>query len=179
MNDGRKVRMRTHKCFLSALTLANAMAFGATAMAADLPKSGTYTQDYTAYGTAQVTEVGKERTLVAWDEHGLWRDAGFGDHVTWHCFGLSNVVSGSEKVRGYCVGMDPDGDQFVLDVASAEPRVNNAKTSTVKVEFTGGTGKYTGISGGGSATCHDGEFKTAAENSYSNYCANTGSYKIP
>jgi hypothetical protein len=117
--------------------------------------------------------------LVTWDEHGLWRGAGFGDHVTWHCFGLSDVVSGSEKARGYCVAMDPDGDQFVGDIALAEPRVNNAKTFIVKIEFTTGTGKYTGISGGGSAACHEGEFKTAAENSYSTYCANTGSYKIP
>ena len=34
--------MRTHKCLLSALTLATAMAFGISAMAADLPKEGKY-----------------------------------------------------------------------------------------------------------------------------------------
>jgi len=75
--------------------------------------------------------------------------------------------------------MDPDGDQLVIESESAAPRVNNAKTFNVKDELTTGTGKYTGISGGGSSTCHEGEFKTAAENSFSNYCVSTGSYKIP
>jgi len=76
--------MRTYKCAVSALILASAIAFGAVAMAAGLPKSGTYNLEFTSYGTAKVAVVGKGRVLVAWDENGLSRGAGFGDHVTWH-----------------------------------------------------------------------------------------------
>jgi hypothetical protein len=51
--------MRTHKCILSALTLTTAMAFGATAMAADLPKSGTYAPGHRDWERAGAGHMGR------------------------------------------------------------------------------------------------------------------------
>ncbi len=45
---------------LSAFTLTTAMAFGAAAMAADLPKEGTYKGTYAAVGTFKANPIGKE-----------------------------------------------------------------------------------------------------------------------
>ena len=80
--------MQPRTCILSAFTLSIGVAVGAAAMAADLPKEGTYNDDYAAYGTAKATAFGKERVLIAWDENGLWLSKGFGTHMTWHCFRL-------------------------------------------------------------------------------------------
>jgi hypothetical protein len=164
---------------LSALTLSTGMSFGAAAIAADMPKEGTYNADYTAFGTFKVTAIGKERVLVSGDENGLWLSKGFGNHVTWHCFVLADIISGMQQFRGYCVGTDPNGDQLVGDIASDEKFSADAKSFGGKITFTTGTGKYAGISGGGTFTCHGPEFRTAAEGTSAQYCTNTGTYKIP
>ena len=63
--------MQPRTCILSAFTLSTAMAFGVAAMAADLPKEGTYNGAYSSVGTFKATAVGKERVLIAFDEYGL------------------------------------------------------------------------------------------------------------
>lgn len=105
--------MQPRAWLLSAFTLSAAMAFGAAAMAGDLPKEGTYKADYTAFGAAKPTAIGKERVLVTFDENGLWLSKGFAENVTWHCFGLIDILKGMEQFHGYCVGTDPNGDQLV------------------------------------------------------------------
>ena len=47
------------------------MAFGAAAMAADLPKEGTYSGTYSAVWHVQGYPDRKERLLVTFDENGL------------------------------------------------------------------------------------------------------------
>src|SRR6201992_3284851 len=96
--------MQPHTRMLSALALGTSMAFGAAAMAADLPKEGTYDDEYAAYGTFKATAIGKERVLVSFENNGLWLSKGFGNHMTWHCFGLTDITSGMEQFHGYCVG---------------------------------------------------------------------------
>jgi hypothetical protein len=167
------------RTFILTVTLGTAMAFGTTTLADELPKEGTYNTDYYAYGTFKAVTIGKDRVLATFDENGLWPNKGFGDHVTWHCFGLADITSGMEQVRGYCVGTDPDGDQLVGDVASDGKFPANAKSFVVKVTYTTGTGKYTGITGGHISTCHGHDFRTAAEGSYALYNTNSGSYKLP
>ena len=85
---------------------------------------------------------------------GLWLSKGFGTHMTWHCFGLGDIASGMEQDRGYCAATDPTGDQLVADVASDEKLPADAKSFGGKLTFTTGTGKYAGISGDGTFTCH-------------------------
>jgi hypothetical protein len=179
MIDGEESLMQLRTGILSAFTLGTAIAFGAAAMAADMPKEGTYNADYTSFGTSKATAIGKERVLVTFDENSLWLSKGFAEHMTWHCFGLIDILSGMEQFHGYCVGLDPNGDQLVNDIVSDGKFPADAKSFSGKVTITTGTGKYAGISGGGTFTCHLPEFRTAVEGTFSNYCVNLGSYKIP
>ena len=110
--------MQQRACLLSAFTLSTAMAFGVTAMAADLPKEGTFNVDYTAFGTFKAYAIGKERVLFNTDENGLYLGKGFGDHVTWHAFGMGDIANGMQQFHGYSVGTDPSGDQIVAEYAS-------------------------------------------------------------
>jgi hypothetical protein len=171
--------LKSRTCRLSAFTLSAAMSFGAAAMAGDLPREGTYNANYTAFGTATPTAIGKERVLVTFDENGLWLSKGFAENVTWHCFGLVDILKGMEQFHGYCVGTDPNGDQLVNDIASDGKFPAGAKSYSGKVALATGTGKYAGISGSGTFTCHGPEFRTAVQGTYVNYCTNSGSYKIP
>jgi hypothetical protein len=171
--------MQPRTRMLSALTLGTGMAFGAAGMAADMPKEGTYDDEYAAYGTSKATAIGKERVLVSFDHNGLWLSKGFGNHMTWHCFGLADITNGMEQFHGYCVGTDPNGDQLVGDISSVGKFPADAKSADGKLTFTTGTGRYAGISGGGTFTCHGSEFRTAVEGTSAEYCTNSGSYKIP
>jgi hypothetical protein len=164
---------------LSAFTLSMAMASGAAAMAADLPKEGTFNQDYTAFGTFKAYAIGKERVLATFDENGLTLSEGFGDHMTYLCFGLADILSGMNQYQGHCVGTDPNGDQIAVDFASDGKFPADAKSYSGKFTFTTGTGKYTGISGGASVTCYGNQFRTAAEGTSAQYCTHSGSYKLP
>jgi hypothetical protein len=55
---------------LSTFTLSIAMAFGAAAIAADLPKEGNYSGTYSGFGTVKLMPIGKERVLSVIDESG-------------------------------------------------------------------------------------------------------------
>ena len=66
-----------------------------------MPKEGTYNADYSAFGAAKPTAIGKERVLITFDENGLWLSKGFAEHMTWHCFGLIDILSGMEQFHGY------------------------------------------------------------------------------
>jgi hypothetical protein len=75
--------MQPGTCVLSAFALTTAMAFGATATAADLPQEGTFTGTYAGSGMCKINPVGKERTVLACDELSLTVGKGFLDHMTW------------------------------------------------------------------------------------------------
>jgi hypothetical protein len=162
---------------LSAFTLSTAMGFGAAALAADLPKEGTFSGTYSATSTYKAYLVGKERVLVTYDENGLTVGKGFYDHMTWHCFGLADIASGIEQAQGRCVGTDPAGDQIALE--SEGKHAADAKTYGGTATFTTGTGKYAGISGGATFELHGPEFRTATEGTNVQYGEIQAKYKLP
>ena len=169
--------MQPRTCMLSAFTLTAALSFGSAAMAADLPKEGTFTATYSGAGTYKATSLGKERALGAFDENGLSVGTGLFDHMTWHCWGLFNITNGMGQAHGYCVATDPAGDQIAAEVGDEKHDVS--KPFGVKGTFTMGTGRYAGISGGWTLLAHSPEFKTA-EGSYVQYgTSSQGSYKLP
>jgi hypothetical protein len=152
------------------------MAFGAAAMAADLPKEGTYSGTYSAFGTAKVTSIGKERVLLTIsDENGMSLSNGFLDHMIWHCWGSGDYTNGMGQDSGYCVGTDLSGDQIVDNWSDAKHQLGGG----VKVtdQLTSGTGKYTGITGGGTAEVDGREFRTP-EGTYAVHGPMQGSYKL-
>ena len=99
--------MRLMTWMLSAFTLSTGMVCATAAIAADLPKQGTFSGTYFASGTYKLTSIGKERYLSAWDENGLSIGNGFLDHLTWHCWGLYDAEKGMAQSQGYCVGLIP------------------------------------------------------------------------
>ena len=138
--------MQSSRACFSVFTLSAAMAFAAATMAADLPKEGTYSGTYSAFGTAKVTSIGKERVLLTIsDENGMSLTNGFGDHVTWHCWGLGDYTNRVGQDSGYCVATDPSGDQFVDNWSDTKHELGGKVKGTDV--FGSGTRKYTGITG--------------------------------
>src|SRR5262245_39826525 len=80
---------------------------------AQLAKEGTLSGTYSAFGTFKATAIGKERLLVVFDDNGFTVGQGLADHMTHHCWGMGDFNNGVGQDRGYCVGMDPSGDQLV------------------------------------------------------------------
>jgi len=171
--------MQARTCMLSAITLGTAMLFGVAAMAADLPKEGTFTVTASTYGTAKGDAVGKGRWIGEFDDSGPLVGSGLLDHTTTHCFGLLDSTNGMIGFRGYCVFTDPDGDRIAMNIASDGTHPFSAKTWSGSGTFTTGTGKYTGVSGNDAFHCRGGEFKTPAEGTFVDYCVHQGSYKLP
>lgn len=162
---------------LSAFTLSAAMFFGIAALAADLPKEGTFTATYSGYGTYKVTPVGKELWFLSFDENGLTVGSGLLDHMTWHCWGVGDGKISIVQDRGYCVLTDPAGDQIATDTAS-DGKVDLSKPYGVTNAIMMGTGKYAGITGSWTFVVHTSEFKMP-EGSYVQYSLLKGSYKLP
>lgn len=171
--------MRPRTCVLYALTLSVAMSFGIAANAADLPKEGTYTGTWSGFGTFKGTPVGKELVLVAFDQNALTVGNGLIDHLTWYCFGLSDVTNGLTQHHGYCVATDPAGDHIGSSFASDGKYAADAKSYNGTITFAAGTGKYAGISGDVKYVCHAPEFRPLAEGTYLQHCTTQGSYKLP
>jgi hypothetical protein len=171
--------MQPGTCVLSAFALTTATAFWVTAMAADLPKEGTFSGTYAGSGMCKINPVGKERTVLACDELSLTVGKGFLDHMTWHCLVLDSVMTGMGHFEGYCVVTDPAGDQIAADIASDGTFPADAKTVPAKGTFTTGTGKYAGISGSLTNILHHPDFRTAAEGTYVQYGELQAKYKLP
>jgi hypothetical protein len=149
-------------------------------MAGDLPKEGTYGGSYYGIGTVKATHIGKELILFVFDENGYSLGHGWFDHVTWHCWGSANFVNGVGTPHGSCVGMDPAGDQISADWVHEKWTSLDVKNVHGSLKITGGTGKYSGISGGHNYIAHPNEFRTAVEGTYASYTTNNeGSYKLP
>jgi hypothetical protein len=160
---------------LLALTLS--AAFGTVAMAGDLPKQGTYTGTYTVFGSVKFTQIGKERILLAIsDENGMSLTNGFGDHLTWRCWGQGDYTNGIGQDSGYCVATDLSGDQIVDNWSDAKHELGSAVKGTDL--YTSGTGKYAGITGGGTFEVDAREFKTP-DGTYAIHGPMQGSYKLP
>ena len=171
--------MQPRRCMRSAFALGAAMFFGTSAMAADLPKEGTYGGPYYAFGTLKATRVGKELILFVIDENGLSQGNGWFDHMTWHCWGMASFVNGVGAPHGSCVGTDPAGDQISRDWVHEKWSSPDAKNVHGSFTITEGTGKFAGVSGGHSYVARPNEFRTAVEGTYVAFTTNQRSYKLP
>jgi hypothetical protein len=170
--------MQQRTSILSAFTLTTAMAFGAAAMAADLPKEGTYSGIYAGFAAYKATSIGNQ-LLVAFDENGLTVGTGLFDHMTWHCWGMGDFTNGMGPNYGHCVGTDPDGDQIAGNFRSDKDHAPDERNWPNSLTLTTGSGKYAGISGGWAYVYRGHEFHPGAEGTYYPYATYQGSYKLP
>jgi hypothetical protein len=106
--------MQPRTRMLSAVTLSTVMSFGIAGVAADLPKEGTYKGTYSGHGTLKTNSVGDDRMVVAFDETGLSLTDGFADHMTWHCWGMTDFTKGMGEDQGYCLGTDLAGENALI-----------------------------------------------------------------
>jgi hypothetical protein len=178
-DENKEDFMQPRTCIISAVTLGTAMFFGFAAMAAELPKEGTFSATYSGFGTFKGSQIGKSKYLGMFDENGLTVGKGLMDHLTWHCFGLQDTTDGMTQFKGNCVGTDPDKDQIAMDIASDGRQAWDAKSYAVTGTFTAGSGKYAGITGIYTYVVHSPEFRAATEGTYLNYSPGEGSYKLP
>jgi hypothetical protein len=146
---------------------------------AQMMKEGTFDGTYSSSGTVKANAVGKERLLAAFDETGLTVGQGFVDHITWHCFGLGDFTNGMGQYHGYCMGIDPAGDQLVHNFSDSEKHPPDQKSWTGSFTWTTGTGKFTGISGTGAYELHGNEFRPLSEGTYVQFGTIHANYKLP
>jgi hypothetical protein len=100
------------------------------------------------------------------------------DHMTAHCFGVTDRNDDMREYRANCVYTDLSGDQIVADVASGKyPK--DAKTTSNTITLTTGTGKYVGISGVSKNVCSGSDYKAPTEGTFFSHCTGEGSYKLP
>ncbi len=122
--------------------LALASASAPAALGASFPRSGEAAFD--TYGTwrdlaVMNTSLGKQGVE---EGHGIIRNvAGEGpfDDMVVRCFGLWTAVPSSSAGRWTCTLVDTDGDTVLT----------TADRDTQTFSFIGGTGKYGGLTGGG------------------------------
>ena len=145
---------------------------------AQIPKEFTGT-GITAYsGTFKTVAMGQERVLMTYEVLGVViSDTGEGIHhnASVRCVGSIQAIKGVyEDNNGFCVQTLPDGDQIFLTIKSSGAIGRGGKGTYT---FVGGTGKMTGIQGGGEYT----EFplRPAAEGTFQGYNRSKVSYKLP
>jgi hypothetical protein len=177
-NQEERNSMLSSRCLLSVVTLTAGLSLGIAAMAADMPKEGTYKGTYSGVGTFKVNALDKDRVLVSIEEIGLNMSDGFLDHMTWHCWGNGDYVKGVGVDQGHCTATDLSGDKLIAKFVS-EKHTAEQKSFTVTVTCDGGTGKYAGASCTETDTMRGGEFPPAPEGSYVQYVTFQGTYKLP
>jgi hypothetical protein len=141
-----------------ALALVVGVALGAfgtatQALAADLPKSGSFDLQTGLKGIGEATQVAEKHILAAGKFWGVsFNTSGSGPlHMSPAvCTYASEVIETAGTVRGNCAWTDPDGDGIFSEFSGHfTAMVGGSGLSTI----TSGTGKYSGIQGKGPYTC--------------------------
>jgi hypothetical protein len=160
------------------ITVGAIFGFAVSAVAADLPKEGTFSGTYTATGTYKTTKIGDRRALQSFDENGVQVTNGFADHTTFHCWGLQEAADGEAVEQGFCVATDPSGDLFATKFTLDRHKLGvSGRKGTAS--FIGGTGKFTGVTGTIAVVLHGAEFRPLVEGTYVSYVNIEGNYKLP
>ncbi len=146
---------------------------------AQMPKEGTGTGITAFSGTFKIIAMGQERVQMTYEVLGVSISDNSEDifhNTSLHCVGSIHAIKGVYKDgnNGFCVETRPDGDQIFFTYKSSGALGRGSKGTFT---FVGGTGKMTGIQGGGEYT----EFVTrpAAEGTFQAYNRVKGSYKLP
>jgi hypothetical protein len=172
--------MQSRTCILSAFTLSTGMALGTAAMAAELPKEGTFSGTETANGTYKLYPIGKDRAVFNFELDGVIVGIGLVDHVTRHCYGDGNIAGSLEWAHCTCIWTDTAGDQIVW-AANSDKHEHDKAYNWTGGAFIGGTGKYAGITGEITAASESPvAFRTADPTATFGYQGTIkGSYKLP
>jgi hypothetical protein len=120
----------------------------ATTAEAQLAKRGTYTSQFGWHSIVKTLELEKDHFLVTLQSVGTnFNDAGHGflHAAAVDCFGLNDIVKGAANAHGSCTATDADGDKAFVVWKCRSPQP--AARCEGDFQWTGGTGKYTGLKG--------------------------------
>jgi hypothetical protein len=120
-----------------------------THAAAQLAKMGTYKGTFGWDSTGKAFEMDDGRVIFVGEFTGaLSNEAGKGfmHGTSWACPGITeNLNDVSQGGNGYCIVTDTDGDKAFLTWTGKEKNKKAVHSGTF--QWTGGTGKYSGLKG--------------------------------
>jgi len=135
--------MKTKRTLRMLVALSIVLFLGAHAEA-QMAKQGTYSGNFGWYAVGKTFEIEKDHAFWVGEFSGtFFNEAGQGflHGTSWVCPGVNDVTNGvSTSSHGYCVVTDKDGDKAFL-------AWKGGKGFAGDYQWTGGTGKYTGIKG--------------------------------
>jgi hypothetical protein len=117
-----------------------------SAIAADLPQSGSFKLHTGFKSISEATQVAENHTLVGANSWGVsFNDAGNGPLHTGPvmCKSITENIEGVGAYQGKCAWGDSDGDKIFTDSSGKSTSNGLVGTGTI----TGGTGKFAGIHG--------------------------------
>ena len=139
--------MRTKGIPGTLVTIAILLFLGASTEA-QLPKQGRYSGKFGWWATGTAHEVEKNHIFWVGEFNGTFFNnagSGFLDRSSVICPGVNDIRDGvSLAYHGYCVVTDRDGDRAVLAWSGGQ---TPAGKFGGEFQWTGGTGKYAGITG--------------------------------
>ena len=110
------------------------------ALAADLPKQGSYDITSCSSGVSSAIAFSKTHTASSFELTGTTRSnapGGAFDMTTFRCVGMSSSIEGRNTGMNLCEVIDKDGDKYLV-------RNTNEGPKSV-LETLAGTGKYEGM----------------------------------
>ena len=134
--------------WISTIALIAAIGFTTSAEPQQLAKSGKYAGKFGAEGVGQSYELEKDHVFFVGMYHGVFHNDvadGFLDKTEVVCPIAVDIVDGvNAGSHGHCIITDKDGDK-AFSVYQGKGTGPGSASGTA--QFTGGTGKYTGIQG--------------------------------
>ena len=119
-----------------------------TLHAEGLPKQGKYRGLFGARAAGTTHELEKDHVFFVGGFSGVFfneRNEGFLDKTSVECPGVADIVNGLDIAgHGFCIVSDKTGDKAFLAWKARETSLGVGKG---EFQWTGGTGKYAGISG--------------------------------
>ena len=143
----------------------------------EMAKEGTTTGKNYVSGTATVLPMGEERLQMNYEGSGVSINdsgKGFMHNSAVYFIGSLHAVKGEFEESGFMVITAPDGDKVYSNYKSSGAFGKPVKGTYT---FTGGTGKYEGVQGGGEFTRY--ALQNAAEGVWTSMSIIKTNYKLP
>ena len=144
---------------------------------AEMAKEGTSTSTQAFSGTYKIIAMEQERIHMIYELFGPTisdLDTDPLHNSTFRCLGALHAVKGAVNDSGFCVHTLLNGDK-VYEIYKGTGELGSGSKGTYS--WTGGTGKLTGIEGGGEYTAID--LPSAAEGTFQGYSKLENHWKIP
>lgn len=146
----------------------------------EMAKEGTGSGRAFASGTWNLFQLQEGvGAFITWSQKGIMLEDDSKSpfhNMSSNCSGVSLWDKGEGTVIGYCIALAPDGDKILFEVTEKGNKPGPGLKKG-KYRYINGTGKFSGIQGGGEYTYYN--VRPAAEGTYQTVNTSKGSYKLP